>query len=446
MVEGTSLLRRSRSTSFAALLLAVVTGGSLAWALSPGASARTARTDSSYTSWSPSPAPLPASLPNRGLSESALLYGSSCSSSNFCVAVGYVVSDRGDNFPLIETYDGTTWTPSVAPLPQGYGPPANGFLYSVSCATDGSCAAVGDYLDPAGYQQGLLETLSGGSWTATEGARATSSSGGLMNIRSVSCGATGQCMAAGDYASGSSYSPLVYELTSGAWHVEAAPPPPPDYQTGLVLSSVSCPDASDCVIVGSYDSDNSQGSVTSQGVILSMSAGTWSAEEAPLPPNADPAADSVGLQVLDSVDCTAPGTCVAGGGYVDTSGNGDALLLDLQSGSWSPSEAPVPAGEVNQWAIIQSISCPSAGACVADGSTLSSTGVQTGMLLTQSSSGWSSQSAPVPVTASARISGRGQQVKDKTTLDSVSCSGSGFCRAFGSYGKHGLIERFARRR
>jgi len=251
-------------------------------------------------------------------------------------------------------------------------------------------------------------------------------------------------MAAGDYTDGTSYESLVYQLSKGSWQLQPEPPMPSDYTTGLVLSSVSCPDASDCIVVGSYDNTTTQGSYSSAGVILDMASGQWSVQEAPLPANADPASDAVGLQVLDAVGCTGPGNCVAGGGYVDTSGNGDPLLLNLQSGAWAPSEAPVPSGESNQWSIIQSVSCPAAGSCVADGSALSSDGVETGLLLTQSASGWSAQPAPVPVTALARSSSHG--VKGKTTLDSVTCTNTGFCRAVGSYGKHALIERFGHHR
>jgi len=422
----------------------------LAWAHAAGRSKQATNPSSGPSIMAPSPAPLPSSLPNRGVAESAVLYGTSCSSTAFCLAVGYVTSDRGDNFPLVETYDGVTWTPSVAPLPQGYGPPANGFLYSVSCPSDGTCAAVGDYLDPSGYQQALLEYLAGGAWSAGEGVRPTASAGGLMNLRSVSCGSSGSCVATGDLAYGDSYLALVYELSSGTWQIQPAPPLPGDYGTGLVLSSVSCAGAGDCVVVGSYDDTPSAGTSSSEGLILTLSSGNWSVQEAPLPAGADTQPDALGLQVLDAVDCPAPGTCVAGGGYVDTTGVGDPLFLTLQSGTWTPSEAPVPAGQVNEWAIVNSISCPAVGECVADGTELGTDGVEGGIMLTQSASGWSATTAPQPVTESSRTrghsalgrAGRTRSVRRKTVFESVFCATTSFCRAVGSYdGRQALIER-----
>jgi hypothetical protein len=403
----------------------------------------------STSAFTPSPAPLPTSLPDRGTSRSGVLNGTSCSSTSFCVAVGYVLSDRGSTFPLVETYTGGAWTPSVTPLPQGYATQGhvnsttNGWLASVSCPTDGTCAAVGGYQDPGAYQQGLLETLSGGRWTATEAARPTGTDPerGLVNIRSVSCSGSTTCVAAGDLAYGTSYFALVYMLTSGVWQLQPQPPLPPNYQTGAVLASVSCPGASDCVVVGSYQ----DASFSSHGLILTLASGTWSVQETPLPANANPEPDAAGLQVLGAVDCPAPGTCVAGGGYVDTAGNGQALLVSLQGGTWSASEAPVPSGAQNdQWAIITGMSCAAVGACVAVGSDLNSAGSQvTTLVFTQSSTGWSVASVMVtPASSSMGVSDH--TASGKTGLRGVSCASTSFCRAVGSHGRHPLIEKMRR--
>src|SRR5580700_5508600 len=60
------------------------------------------------------------------------------------------------------------WTATEAPLPTN----ANGdpfvTLGSVVCTPDGSCVATGNYTDTSGSQQGLIETLVSGAWTATE--------------------------------------------------------------------------------------------------------------------------------------------------------------------------------------------------------------------------------------------------------------------------------------
>jgi hypothetical protein len=45
------------------------------------------------------------------------LYATSCSSSAFCVSVGEVGIPDFDAFPLVETYSGGVWTASIAPTP-----------------------------------------------------------------------------------------------------------------------------------------------------------------------------------------------------------------------------------------------------------------------------------------------------------------------------------------
>jgi len=116
--------------------------------------------------WTTSIAPFPRSLPDRLPVQQAILNSMSCSSSSFCVAVGAVVDTDINAFPLIETYSGSLWSATVAPLPanavisakSSFGEP----LTSVSCPADGACAAVGEYDLTVGGQVPLLETLSHG--------------------------------------------------------------------------------------------------------------------------------------------------------------------------------------------------------------------------------------------------------------------------------------------
>ena len=185
--------------------------------------------------WTPTPAPLPARLPDGGQPVTSVLRDTSCSSTSFCVAVGYV-QDSGNTYPLVETDNKGVWAASLAPMPQGYVTNGNiGALYSVSCASDGHCAAAGDYdistqtqYDIQEQQNGLLETLSNGTWMATEASRAAiPSSGGLVNLNSVSCSDATTCMGVGDW----SYAPsqsigLAYVSSSNGWTLETSPPMP----------------------------------------------------------------------------------------------------------------------------------------------------------------------------------------------------------------------------
>jgi hypothetical protein len=379
------------------------------------------------TAWTPSPVPMPT-LPGGGTAVSAVLYGSSCSSTAFCVAVG----TANYHFPLVETYSGGSWTASIAPLPAGGG--TNGTLYSVSCPSDGTCAAVGAYNDPSFHQDGLLDTLSGGTWTPTQAGQASTGLVGLVNLNSVSCANASTCMAVGT-DDNASWNALIYVLRSGTWQLDSAPPMPSNYTgNGLSLESVSCPDASDCVVVGTYDSN---------GLILTLSSGSWTAQQAPVPNGTQ----STGPVGLNAVDCPGPSDCVAGGFYSQSATTQNALFDTLQSGTWSASEAPVPAGaSPYQWAEINGISCPATGACMADGTVLNVPGTQeSGMLLSQSGTTWSAVPAPVPVTAGPSASAsRALNARTTTRLQGISCARTGFCRAVGSHGKHPLIEKLGR--
>ena len=266
-----------------------------------------------------------------------------------------------------------------------------------------------------------------------------SGTGRSSNQFSVSCPSATTCMAIGnvyetyDGESGGDqpgdWQALIYILNDGSWQLQSEPPLPANYQDNLTLSSVSCPDVNDCVVVGSYgyyDSFN-----TSQGLILTYSSGTWSVQEVPLPSNANNDPQVAGLQVLDTVDCVDAADCVAGGAYSDTTGNIDPFFVALQAGTWIPSEAPVPANaEVPSQGddSITGISCPAENACVADGSYWVNylAGDESGMLFTQSSSGWTVAPAPLPSSPYVAPMNARRHKASKSSLQGLSCVSTTF--------------------
>jgi len=76
-------------------------------------------------------------------------------------------------------------------------------IIGLSCTAAGSCVAIGDYTDSTGNQQGLIETLSSGTWTAitapTTGLSPAAGTDPEAYLASVSCSGTGSCVATGDY-------------------------------------------------------------------------------------------------------------------------------------------------------------------------------------------------------------------------------------------------------
>jgi hypothetical protein len=114
-------------------------------------------------------------------------------------------------------------------------------LYSISCGSAGDCSAVGTYrATSAGNVEGLQLLQTNGTWTAaTEAALPSSGATAAaadpdVYLPSVSCGATGICLAFGDYSllSGGNAG-LVLSDNGGSWTVSAVQP------TGLTDASHS---------------------------------------------------------------------------------------------------------------------------------------------------------------------------------------------------------------
>jgi uncharacterized repeat protein (TIGR01451 family) len=194
------------------------------------------------------------------------------------------------------------------------------------------------------------------------------------------------------------------------------------------LRSVSCASAGNCTAVGDYV--DSSGSF--QGLLLTRASGTWTATEAPLPAHA-PA--SPGFVALVSVSCASAGNCTAVGEYSDRSGRTEGLLLTQTSGTWTAAKAPVPANAATDPGVfVRSVSCASAGNCTAVGEYGDRSGFTQGLLLTQTSGTWTAAKAPVPANAAT---------EPEDILFSVSCASAGNCTAVSNYfskvGDQGLL-------
>lgn len=407
--------------------------------------------------WTPSQAPLPtAPLPDGGIASGLNLLSTSCSSAAFCVSVGWVSDGtQADGwlpkFPLVETYVDGVWTPSVPPLPPDAESPSYlGLLTSVSCGADGDCSAVGVYnalvSSDEANQSGLLEQLAGGAWTATTAPLPNGPNSGLVNLNSVSCSDAVTCVAVGTYSSNTSNSIVgfIYALQDGVWNPQTVPVP--TGSNAEYLNGVACPDDGDCTAVGEYQDT----SYNWYGLILTLDDGTWSYLVAPDPPGLT----TSGGQLINTVDCPEPTTCVAGGTFRDANEFGQAMLLQEQAGAWTSVEAPVPTGApADPNANIVGVYCPAGGTCVATGTYQpgGSGSANAGMILSLSGGTWTAQTAPLPQSEqSGAVVAEGQQrasamasvaVASASSLSGVGCGTDGFCASGGQVGNGGgLIE------
>jgi hypothetical protein len=123
------------------------------------------------------------------------------------------------------------WSPARAPLPADTNGVSGQYasLSDVSCQKVGNCVAVGFDKASGGVTQGVVETLSDGIWTPTA-VPAVSSKKGIATLSAVTCLAQGTCVAAGFLTSAAGgltpvIAPLIETLSGGAWTAVKAPLP-----------------------------------------------------------------------------------------------------------------------------------------------------------------------------------------------------------------------------
>jgi hypothetical protein len=178
------------------------------------------------------------------------------------VLVGVYGDTTGKAFGLIDTLSGSAWTAHQAPEPSsnaGSGTDQQAFLESVSCPAATGCVAVGFYEDTGGRTRALIESLSGGSWSAAEGPQPNNAAPEAAQssvLFTVDCSTTTSCLASGSYAvAGNGSTGLVDTLAAGSW-TGIAPPIPNTAKTGTsaaaTAKSVACASPVACVVTGFF--------------------------------------------------------------------------------------------------------------------------------------------------------------------------------------------------
>jgi hypothetical protein len=333
-------------------------------------------------SWS---AGVEAALPgNADSSGQVVQWGSvSCASARNCAAAGsYTAGGPGAFRGLLLTETDGSWSAGVEAVTQG--PDSNSWLNSVSCASAGNCTAVGAYVDGSYVVQALLLTETAGTWGPPVEADLPPDNSNTelgAELDSVSCASAGSCTAVGLYDEGevelgrdeSEFrgKGLLLTETGGSWAsgVGATLPAGADGTNAVIESpSVSCPSAGNCSVTGSYY-DNTQ---SLQGLLLTETAGSWATgiEAMPASPPGTGVPSNVGF--LNDVSCASPGNC---GALID------GRLLTETGGSWGTGvETPLPAngGPGGQ---LYSVSCASAENCTAVGQYTDSSGHRAGLLV-----------------------------------------------------------------
>ena len=336
-------------------------------------------------SWTTSTLPLPAAPT---ATSGAGMEGISCPTTTFCVAVGEY-SDSGlqtngvsRSNAIVGIWNGTSWTLSDPPMPSDANSANGSNLVSVSCTDTTHCTAVGDYgptfpsgtPNPSAWAP-LVETLSGGTWTADapavpSDATPLNSDGPYDGLSSVSCANATNCVAVGSYqqASTSGGDNIgIYTLAGGTW--TSTPLSMPSDHEWQNAGPVSCPAVGSCVFVNSFALASDPNGTVYQA-FETLSSGTWTESATP-----SPAGASGWFNQVDSISCVSTSSCVAAGQYGDSSWAIHAQVMtlsggNLSTGTWTAAASgsyPADVSTNSPEVILSSVSCSSASFCEAVG-------------------------------------------------------------------------------
>ena len=245
------------------------------------------------------------------------LLGVSCTSPNFCMAVGTVT---GSSTTLTESWNGQVW--SIVPSPSTSG--QADILAGVSCVSSTDCWAVGSSGSAV-----LVENWNGFNWSIVS----TPGLGDTADLVSVSCtdSTSIDCVAVGSIRSattGENLVPLAESWDGTTWSDVAVP----NSNSDGFFTSVSCASATSCMAVGdTYEcvpivqgGGTSFACLTPEMLVESWDGTNWSIDTTP---------NENGTDGLSGVSCVAATQCVAMGASSHTSTGADEALVDSWNGT-----------------------------------------------------------------------------------------------------------------
>jgi len=267
---------------------------------------------------------------------------------------------------------------SLAGLNQAIG----GSVDALSCPSPGNCTAAGDYTDVNSHHQAFVATETNFIWGRAMDIPGLPvlNVGNLAKVTSLSCASAGNCAAGGFYAGapGNELQPFVADSVQGAWsgpHLFA--PNNITMPEGLgAVNSLSCTSPGNCVAAITEPLAISGPGGTVSAIVPTASVGTevngsWD--------QGQPVADALGQTVpeeITSVSCSSAGNCVAGGYYSDGSPqtlsqqHKHAMAVVETNGSWGTAEEVPRVAGINDPqgnAKATSVACLPSGECAVGG-------------------------------------------------------------------------------
>ena len=152
----------------------------------------------------------------------------------------------------------------------------------------------------------------------------------------MSCGSAGNCSAGGFYTDNSGRRrAFVVSEANGAWGTAQKVPPRPSTRAGDAgINSVSCASVGSCSAGGSYTDP----ALAINGFWSSVRrAGTWGTAH-----QVAAALNAGGNAVINSVSCASAGNCTAGGFYAHASPVLQAFAVSETNGTWGTAHEARP--------------------------------------------------------------------------------------------------------
>ncbi|HTZ08954.1 MAG TPA: hypothetical protein VMB72_07770, partial [Acidimicrobiales bacterium] len=272
----------------------------------------------------------------------------SCPAPDTCYAANFASDGPGSASQLMATHDGgATWAPSTLPV-------ALTLSGALACTGADTCAVLG--VDGSGGPTFMETTDGGATWSSHPGPAALTGTGGRIRL---SCATATSCLAVA--RPGPAAVPATGAVTAGAdafatsdggatWSTSALP-------VDVQPRALQCISATDCVTSGNTPGAGLDPATARGSVLVTTDGGsTWTASTVPA---------ALGpFGPLDSLACTATGTCLAD---VSSPTAAPELIASTDGGAtWVVRGASgVPDGAV------MSISCADGADCFATGVTRS---------------------------------------------------------------------------
>lgn len=269
------------------------------------------------------------------------LSGTACPTKSSCIAVGRA---KFKTQPWEDTAN--SWSEGAS----GWGlkdPPTTlTRLLGVACPSSAFCISVGKKSVGSTSEQRAWKR-EGEAWS-----KMTMPSVANSQLYDISCTDATHCTAVGKQGERT----LAERWNGTSWSTQTTANPEPIFSVGFY--GVDCASASSCMAVG-YRSDDEQSGSSFAPFSEEWNGTTWTIRKVPRK------AGSMGGH-FTAVSCAVSNFCIAAGAYVDSSGHSHPLIQRWDGTSWKVQAVPQPEG--TESTSIDGISCTSASACIAAGS------------------------------------------------------------------------------